>query len=79
MMGAKVAIIERNTIGGINLNSSSIPTKTLQVSARIAQQMRNAKEFGVNIKNLKVNFAKVLEKIQQTKYNLATKCSANLI
>ena len=78
-MGAKVAIIERNTLGGMNLSSAAIPTKTLQVSARIARQMRNSQEFGVNVKSLDVNFEKVMKKVQLTKYNLATKCSANLI
>lgn len=41
--------------------------------------MRNAQEFGVKIKSVDVNFEKVMEKVQKTKYNLATKCSANLI
>ena len=47
--GKRVAIVERNRIGGTCVNNGCIPTKTLIASARAAWVARNAGEFGVRI------------------------------
>ena len=45
-LGAKVALIERNLLGGDCLNVGCVPSKTLLRSARVYADMRNAKNFG---------------------------------
>jgi pyruvate/2-oxoglutarate dehydrogenase complex dihydrolipoamide dehydrogenase (E3) component len=45
--GQKVAIIERNLIGGTCVNTGCTPTKTLVASAKTAQMARRAAEYGV--------------------------------
>ncbi|HEX4460322.1 MAG TPA: FAD-dependent oxidoreductase, partial [Polyangia bacterium] len=47
--GKRVAIVERNRIGGTCVNNGCIPTKTLIASARAAWVARNAGELGVHI------------------------------
>ena len=47
--GKRVAIVERNRIGGTCVNNGCIPTKTLIASARAAWVARNGDEFGVRI------------------------------
>lgn len=47
--GLKVAIIERNRVGGTCVNVGCIPTKTLVGSARVAYSARQARDFGVLI------------------------------
>ena len=45
--GRKVALIEREHLGGTCVNDGCIPTKTLVASARAAHVVRNAAAFGV--------------------------------
>jgi dihydrolipoamide dehydrogenase len=46
-LGQKVAIIERESLGGICLNWGCIPTKALLRSAEVFHLMHRAKEFGL--------------------------------
>ncbi|WP_333867327.1 dihydrolipoyl dehydrogenase [Cypionkella sp.] len=46
-LGQKVAIIERENLGGICLNWGCIPTKALLRSAEVFHLMHRAKEFGL--------------------------------
>ena len=45
----KVALIEREHIGGTCVNDGCTPTKTLVASARAAWSARNAAQYGVNL------------------------------
>ncbi len=47
--GMRVAVIERNLIGGTCVNVGCIPTKTLVASARAAHMARRGADFGVMI------------------------------
>jgi dihydrolipoamide dehydrogenase len=46
-LGKKVAIIERENLGGICLNWGCIPTKAMLRSAEVFHLMHRAKEFGL--------------------------------
>jgi pyruvate/2-oxoglutarate dehydrogenase complex dihydrolipoamide dehydrogenase (E3) component/uncharacterized membrane protein YdjX (TVP38/TMEM64 family) len=48
-LGAKVALIERNLMGGDCLNVGCVPSKGLIRAARAAYEARNAAEFGVHL------------------------------
>lgn len=47
--GKKVAIIERDLVGGSCVNVGCTPTKALVASARVAHMARRAEEFGVHV------------------------------
>ena len=47
-LGFKVAIIEKEELGGICLNWGCIPTKALLKSAQVFKYIKNAEEFGLN-------------------------------
>ena len=47
-LGFKVAIIEKENLGGICLNWGCIPTKALLKSAQVFKYIQNAEEFGLN-------------------------------
>ena len=47
-LGLKVAIVERESLGGICLNWGCIPTKALLRSAEVFHLMHRAKEFGLS-------------------------------
>ncbi len=45
-LGAKVAVVEEEFLGGVCLNRGCIPTKTVRASAEAARTMRRAREYG---------------------------------
>ncbi len=47
--GMRVAIIERHRFGGTCVNTGCIPTKTMVASAYVAQTVRRARTYGVNL------------------------------
>jgi len=51
-LGLKVAIIERENLGGICLNWGCIPTKALLRSAEVFHLMHRAKEFGLKAEGI---------------------------
>ncbi len=51
-LGQKVAIIERENLGGICLNWGCIPTKALLRSAEVFHLMERASEFGLKAENI---------------------------
>jgi len=52
-LGMKVAIVERDRLGGICLNWGCIPTKALLRSAEVYRNAQHAKDFGLSIEGLK--------------------------
>jgi dihydrolipoamide dehydrogenase len=46
-LGFKTAIIEKESLGGICLNWGCIPTKALLKSAQVFEDIKHAKEFGI--------------------------------
>jgi pyruvate/2-oxoglutarate dehydrogenase complex dihydrolipoamide dehydrogenase (E3) component len=49
-LGAKVAIIERNFMGGDCLVSGCVPSKALIAAANVAHTIATASDFGIAIK-----------------------------
>ena len=58
--GQKVAIIERDLIGGTCVNTGCTPTKTLVASAYAAHLARRAMDFGVKVGPVGIDFAAVM-------------------
>ncbi len=59
-LGASVALIEKDKLGGTCLNRGCIPTKALVKSAEIYLEGKRADHFGIEIDNIKVNFGKIM-------------------
>lgn len=47
--GAKVAVIEKNALGGVCLNVGCIPTKTLIYGAELYRKMQHAADYGLKV------------------------------
>ncbi len=60
---ASVTLVEAGKMGGDCLNTGCVPSKTLIRSARLAHEMRNAGEFGLNPLSAPVDFAKVMQRV----------------
>ena len=62
-LGAKVAVVEKERIGGTCLNRGCIPTKALVRYAEVYQQSKHAAKFGVDVVGeIRLNFAKVMQR-----------------
>jgi dihydrolipoamide dehydrogenase len=62
---AKVTLIERHKMGGDCLNTGCVPSKALLRSAKLAAQMRRAGEWGIEPVEPRIDFAKVMERVQR--------------
>jgi pyruvate/2-oxoglutarate dehydrogenase complex dihydrolipoamide dehydrogenase (E3) component len=60
--GRKVALVERDQLGGVCVNRGCTPTKTMVASARLAYQARRGSEYGVRIGPVSVDLAAVRER-----------------
>lgn len=58
--GAKVALVEKESLGGDCLHWGCVPTKTLVQSAKLASLMNRSEEFGIEKERVRVNFEKVM-------------------
>jgi len=61
-LGFKVAIVERESLGGICLNWGCIPTKALIKSAEVYQYIKHAREFGLEVGEAHPNFEAVIKR-----------------
>jgi pyruvate/2-oxoglutarate dehydrogenase complex dihydrolipoamide dehydrogenase (E3) component len=57
--GLKVAIVERNLVGGTCVNTGCIPTKTMVASAYAARMAARAAEYGVDVGPFSVDMKRV--------------------
>jgi dihydrolipoamide dehydrogenase len=64
-LGAKVAIVEKNDIGGVCLNIGCIPTKALLSSAKVYRDFLNAEKFGIKANNIDVDWKSVISRKNQ--------------
>lgn len=62
---AKVALIEKNKMGGDCLNTGCVPSKALLRSAKMISYTRRAAEFGFRRGNIEYEFAEVMERVQR--------------
>jgi dihydrolipoamide dehydrogenase len=61
-LGKKVAIVERESLGGICLNWGCIPTKALLKSAQVFNYINHSEEYGIKTSSAKVDFDAVISR-----------------
>ncbi len=70
-LGQKVAIIEKEYMGGVCLNIGCIPTKALIKNAEIAHTLQHrAKEFGFSFDNLQLDYSVAFKRSRQVSSRL---------
>ena len=61
MLGAEVTVIEKGRVGGTCLNVGCIPTKALLASSSMLMNIKEAKDFGINIDGeIKPDFSAIM-------------------
>ena len=70
-LGQKVAIIEKEFIGGVCLNIGCIPTKSLLKNAEVAHTLQHrGKEFGFSLKDLELDYGVAFSRSRQVSERL---------
>lgn len=71
-LGMKVAIVERDRVGGTCLNRGCIPTKALMHSSDVYRDAANGAEVGVEVTGLKANRVRIGERKDEVLDKLRT-------
>jgi pyruvate/2-oxoglutarate dehydrogenase complex dihydrolipoamide dehydrogenase (E3) component len=70
-LGGRVALIERNLMGGDCLNFGCVPSKALISSARLIQQIRESEKWGLDRQSPQFVFEKVFERMRTRRAKIA--------
>ena len=61
-LGMKVAVVERESLGGICLNWGCIPTKALLKSAQVFEYIQHANDYGIQVKEATPDFGGMVKR-----------------
>lgn len=70
-LGKKVALVEKEHMGGICLNWGCIPTKALLKSSELLHSIKKAKEFGIEVGSVKFDIKKMVERSRSVSNQLS--------
>ena len=70
-LGGRVALIERNLMGGDCLNFGCVPSKALISSARLIQQIRDAEKWGLDRQQPQFAFEKIFARMRTRRAKIA--------
>ena len=61
-LGLKVAVVEKESLGGICLNWGCIPTKALLKSAQVFEYISHAEDYGITVKSADADFPAIIKR-----------------
>ena len=61
-LGMKVAVVEKESLGGVCLNWGCIPTKALLKSAQVFEYLKHAADYGISVSEGKADFNAVVKR-----------------
>jgi pyruvate/2-oxoglutarate dehydrogenase complex dihydrolipoamide dehydrogenase (E3) component len=70
-LGGRVALLERNLMGGDCLNFGCVPSKALISSARLIQRIRESEKWGLDRQSPQFVFEKVFERMRARRAKIA--------
>ncbi|MFZ1755363.1 MAG: mercuric reductase [Caldilineaceae bacterium] len=76
-LGARVALIERDILGGDCLNTGCVPSKTIIRSAKVMGEIARAERYGIHLDSPpRVDFAAVMRRMRRVRADLSKTDSA---
>jgi dihydrolipoamide dehydrogenase len=61
-LGLKVAVVEKESLGGVCLNWGCIPTKALLKSAQVFEYINHAQDYGITVKDANTDFPSIIKR-----------------
>ncbi len=71
-LGLKTAVVEKDKVGGRCLNYACIPAKAVLRVADVAQEIREADQFGITVGDPQIDFAAVMERRNKVVHTLTS-------
>jgi dihydrolipoamide dehydrogenase len=71
-LGLKVAVVERQHLGGICLNWGCIPTKALLKCSEVNHLLHNLDQYGFSADNIKFDFSKIIQRSRDVASKLSS-------
>ncbi len=62
-LGARVLLVDRESLGGDCLHYGCVPSKSLIASARMAHRMRHAEKYALGSVEPEIDFARVMDRV----------------
>ena len=62
---AKVTLVEKHRMGGDCLNTGCVPSKALIRTARLLDQIRRSKDYGIRSASAELDFAEAMERVRR--------------
>jgi pyruvate/2-oxoglutarate dehydrogenase complex dihydrolipoamide dehydrogenase (E3) component len=75
-LGARVALVERERLGGDCLNTGCVPSKAILRTARAVGEIRRIPDLGIHVERVDVDFGAVMHRMRQRRVQLAPNDSA---
>lgn len=76
-MGAHVALIERNFLGGDCLNTGCVPSKAFLKCANVVHTAKTSAEYGITVEgSVSVDFGTIMERMRKIRAEIAENDSA---
>ena len=75
-LGLKVALIERNLMGGDCLNFGCVPSKTIIRSSRVIGEIWRGQELGIRASQVEIDFGAVMERMRRIRAEISHNDSA---
>ncbi len=75
-LGLKVALIERDLMGGDCLNFGCVPSKTMIRSSRVIGEIWRGQELGIRADRVEVDFGAVMERMRRIRADISHNDSA---
>jgi dihydrolipoamide dehydrogenase len=72
-LGASVALVERDRLGGTCTNDGCVPTRVLARAARLAREAHQFADYGLMSERPDLDFAETLKRAQQVVYTIHEK------
>ena len=69
-LGLRVALVEKEHLGGVCLNWGCIPTKALLRNAEVISLLRRGKEFGFTVEGFEANFGAAVDRSRKVSQRL---------
>ena len=64
-LGMKVAVVEKESLGGVCLNWGCIPTKALLKSAQVFDYIQHANAYGIEVQSPKADFGAMIKRSRE--------------
>jgi pyruvate/2-oxoglutarate dehydrogenase complex dihydrolipoamide dehydrogenase (E3) component len=72
-LGASVALVERDRLGGTCTNDGCVPTRVLARAARLMRESEHFGDYGLQIERPSLDFVKLISRTQQVVYQIHEK------